>query len=338
MSAPRLVGAVAALAVSFGGCDGGDPAEPDQLRLSDARQVGTRPGLMTGAAWAGQDTAAVMTIEGGVYRVDLGGGRATELAILDGASDLVADPASGVVVAATVGGDVVAWDGAGRELSRLELGLAGVGGMAIASGGDRYAVAGSGVAVVDTATGTVVVRTGPGPGSVEYNLVAFAGDKAVAAPGPENALDVWDLAGSRVTSQDCGCEAVATSTVLDPGARYAAIGTLDGRLVLWDTEAGRAVTEQTLIESADQQADPLAVIGGRHVLYALASTAPGETPPDGPLMAWDSQSRTTTELWKCPGECAVRTVSTLPGTDRILFYTATPGGDEPALWTATLAS
>ncbi|MCW6011156.1 PQQ-like beta-propeller repeat protein, partial [Micromonospora sp. CPCC 205371] len=318
-----------ALAVVFGGCDGGDaPPEPDQFRLTDVQRVEPAwPGLLTGAVWADADTAAVVTLEGGVYRVDLGSGEATELARLDGASDLVADPPSGIVVASAGGGEVVAWDRGGRELSRVEFGFADVSAVAIASGGDRYAAAGADVTVVDTATGAVVVRTGPGPGTVRYNVVAFAGDKVVAAPGPEIALDVWDLAGPRVTSQDCACEAVAASIVFEPDGRYAAIGTLSGRLVLWDTGPGRAAAEQTLTESADQQADPLAVIRGRHVLYDLSSTAAGGTVPDGPLMVWDSQTRTTTELWKCPGECDVRTVSTLPGTDRILFYTATPGGD-----------
>jgi hypothetical protein len=119
-------------------------------------------------------------------------------------------------------------------------------------------------------------------------------------------------------------------------AALTAVGTLTGKIVLWNVDQGRAEAEQTVITAADQDVEPYAVVGDRFVLYSVRSSQSGPAQLQGPLSVWDTHSRTTTELWACPDGCEIRTVARLPGTDRLLIYAAKPGGDDPTLWTATL--
>jgi hypothetical protein len=307
------------------------------LRMSAEREVlGQWAGQVGDVAWAGSGGVAVVTRSGDVLLVSLTGDSAPRRLDRppDGASTVAADPTTGVVVAwDRLSGRGAAWSAAGTRLADYQFGFAGVGGLAIRAGGDRLAIVGSGVSVVDVATGDALSRGERAEWMVEYNAVAYVGDRVVAWPGVEFTLDVWDVSGSsaEMVAHNCGCD--YHRHALDPTAERAAFATRTGSLILWDVAGGRAVGQRAVVAAPDEDVGPLAVVGGRYVLYVIDRPGADGQPRTGPLMVWDSGADTVAELWNCP-DCAVRAVLTRPGSDQILLAVAK--GTDHIYWTATL--
>jgi hypothetical protein len=330
------------------------PTTPPPTSAAPRPVLGEWAGQIADVAWAGDASVAVVTRSGDVLRVDLAGGRHVSLdRITDGASKVAADPASGVMVAWNLlSGETAAWNADGARIGTYHLGFAGVGDLALRPGGDRFAVVGSTVSVVDVATGEVVSRgerpaDPPTPGgadadTVSYNSVAYAGDRVLAWPGAELTLDVWTVAGPAavLTSQQCGCD--YHRHALDPAAGRSAFATQVGTLILWDPAGNRAVGRRSVVSSPNEGVDPLAGVGDRAVLYVLVHETGNGGTASGPLMLWDTRTDTVRELWTCrpaqrPRDCVVRGVRPRPGSGEILIETAAANGDE-AYWIATVAA
>jgi hypothetical protein len=343
------VSALAVLLVSACGTAADGPGAPSssapaQPGLSPPRPVlGEWAAEINGnVAWAGATSVALVTGNGDVVRVDLSGdGRGQRLdRLITSASRVAADPGSGVVVAwNSLGGGVAAWGPDGAGIGTYQSTSRDLGAVAVRAGGDRIALVGKDVSVVDVARGTELSRGGRPDvtGTIGYNAVAYAQDRVVAWYGTDFTVDVWDVAGPTavLNPQDCRCD--NHRHVLAPDAGRAAFATQTGRLILWDPVENRAVGERAVVTTSDEGVLPLAVIRDRYVLYVLdRETGNGES-VNGPLMVWDTGTDTTTELWACPG-CEVREVFSRPGSDEVLLYTGVVTGGGAAYWTATLTT
>jgi hypothetical protein len=297
-------------------------------------------GQVADVAWAGDASVAAVTRSGDVLRVDLSDGRSQRMdGITDGASEVAADPASGVVVAwNSLSGNTVAWSAEGTRIGTYRLGYAGVGDLALRRGGDRFAVVGATVSVVDVATGDVLSggERPTAPDAVEYTAVAYAGDTVLAWPGADLALDVWNVAAPSavLTAQNCGCD--HHRHALDPAAGPSAFATQTGALILWDPAGNRALAKRTMVDSPDEGVDPLAVVRDRHVLYVLVREIGNGDTASGPLTVWDTRTDAVSEVWTCP-DCTVRGVWPRPDSDEVLIEAAAANGDHQAHWIATLA-
>jgi hypothetical protein len=348
MKAVRFV-AAAVLALSAGpvvACARARPPTPEPagsaVAIAGQRQVlGEWAGQIADLAWAADAAVALVTRSGDVLRVDLSDGRPQRMdRITDGASKLTADPASGVIVAwNSLSGETVAWNADGVRIGTYRLGYAGVGDLALRRGGDRFAVVGGTVSVVDVATGDVLSRgeRPTAPDAVAYNAVAYAGDTVLAWPGADFTLDVWNVAAPSavLTAQDCGCD--YHRHTLAPAAGPSAFATQVGALILWDPAGNRAVARRSVVSSPDEGVDPLAVVGDRYVLFVRVRDIGNGQTASGPLTVWDTRTDSVTEVWTCP-DCMVRKVLPRPDGDEILIEAAAANGDDQAHWIATLAS
>jgi hypothetical protein len=336
--------AISALAVLAAAC-AQVPPNPEPTRSAPA-VAGQRPvleqwaGQVADVAWAGDASLAVVTRSGDVLRVDPSDGSHRMLdRIGDGAARVAADPASGVIVVwQLLSGETVAWNADGTRLGTYDLGFAGVGDLAVREGGDRFAVVGGTVSVIDVATGDVLSRgeRPTAPDAVSYNSVAYRGDTVLAFPGADFALDTWAVAGplALLTSEDCGCD--YHRHALDPAAGPSAFATLVGALILWDPAGNRAIAKRSVISSPDESVDPLAVVRDRYVLYVVDRPVGNGETESGPLMAWDTRTDSVSEVWACP-DCTVRGVRPRPGSDEILIEGAAANGDDQWHWIVTLA-
>jgi hypothetical protein len=340
--------------------------QPSRSAVAHARPrpvLGEWAGQVADVAWAGDARVAVVTRSGDVLRVDLsadGPPRRMD-PITGGASEVAADPASGVIVAwNSLSGETAAWSADGARIGSYRLGFAGVGDLALRAGGDRFAVVGATVSVVDVATGDVVSRgeRPAAPDAVEYSSVAYSGDSVLAWPGADLTLDVWNVAAPAavLTAQDCGCD--YHRHALGPAAGPSAFATQVGALVLWDPAGNRAVARRMMVTSPDEGVDPLAVVRDRYVLYVLVRDIGDGATASGSLMLWDARTDAVSEAWDARtgvasaagdgrtgvagaprpcADCMVRGVWPRPDSAEILIEVAAGNGDDQTFWTATLA-
>jgi hypothetical protein len=294
--------------------------------MSGQRQIlQQQGGKVKAASWAGESAVAFLDKAGVVFRVDLReGGEPRRIGGFEGASDLAADPRSGVVAAwESLSGEVRLWNAAGEPLARHNLGHVAIGALAIADGGTRFGVAGSLVTVVEVGGDTVLAR-GSRPDvldRIEYHSAVLAGHRFVAWPGGEQGLDVWDVSHDPATVDTQNCRCGAFRHVIDPDAEQAAFSTLIGELVLWNIGSGQVAAEKTVVTSTNEDAEPLAIVRNRYVLFVIEREVDGRSVP-GPLMAWDTRTDSVVTLWTCPG-CEIRTMSRRPGSDEVLVATDT---------------
>jgi WD40 repeat protein len=175
------------------------------------------------------------------------------------------------------------WDAVtGKELTRLAA-SGGIGVMAVSPKGERLAISGGSVSLLDTATGKQLHELGNGQRRGVICALAFAPDGKVLVAGTDNAADpimAWDAATGKHLRDFKGKPRVVIWLAYSADGKHVASCGQDKIIRLWDAEAG---TERGRLAGHEKDITSLAFADGGKLVVSGSM--------DETIRVWDVAAR-----------------------------------------------
>jgi hypothetical protein len=281
-------------------------------------------------SWSGPNHVVYGADPGDVYRVSLDGSSRQHLGSVRVGLEELASDADGTLITAVGFEQITTWTSDGRLVRDVPAGIAEVLALQYSDDGTTEVYASSVVSTHNIRSDVTSVGR-PAENDRGYLDVKIDGKEAIAWPGTDNSLDIWDISGARpvrTQRQNCGCGAVHRAA-LSRQAPLVAMTSDDGYLVVWDYRKNDAIARKVVARTSADRITPLAFLNDNVVLFTL-SAPQDDGEAVSPLMALNLDTNAVDELWKSPGE--VTDVWPDRSGGSILMKVITPGGLAPTLW------